>query len=210
MDRQAHWDRIYTGKSPEGLAWYQPHLDVSLRIVRSLDLPRTARILDVGGGASTFVRDLVDRGFEDVALLDVSPVALDMARAVLGQRSRAVRLIVGDVTTLDLPEDSVDLWHDRAVFHFLTEPAERSAYVGRASRALAPEGCLIVSGFAPSGPARCSGLDVVRRTAEEVAVEFGDRFVLVNSINETHETPGGVVQDFLWTVLRKLPATRPA
>lgn len=203
MNRQEHWDRIYAGKSPDGLPWHQPHLQVSLDVVDSLRLNKSARILDVGGGLSTLVRDLLDRGFEDVAVLEVSPIAIRTAAGLLGERAALVRWIEGDVTRVDLPAGSTDLWHDRAVFHFLSAPAERAAYVAAAERAIRPGGHALLCGFAPTGPARCSGLEVVRSSPAQIETEFAGGFRLVDVIPETHVTPGGVAQDFLYFLLRR-------
>ena len=202
MSSQEHWEDIYRRKGADEVSWYRPHLDRSLRLIEGAGLPLAAGILDVGGGASTLVDDLVARGYGNVMVLDLSASAIAQAKERLGPRAGQVTWIVGDVLELVLPEHVVDFWHDRAVFHFLTDPAARRRYVAAAHRALKPDGHIVVATFGPSGPERCSGLPVVRYSPEGIHQEFGDRFRKVGSESEIHRTPWGSEQEFVYCYCR--------
>ncbi len=195
MDRRQHWDRIYGKRGSEELSWYQAHPDTSLRLIASTGVGRDARIIDAGGGDSVLVDNLLDRGFRDVTVIDVSTHALQRARQRLGERARHVNWICGDVLEFRPPE-RFDVWHDRAVFHFLTDAKDRAAYVRAVLEALRPGGHLIVATFSPEAPPKCSGLDVVRYSSESLAQVLGDRLTLVESLQQLHITPGGVKQPF--------------
>jgi len=200
MDRKEHWERIYSSKSASELSWYQRHPHQSLDLIEKTGVASTASILDVGGGDSTLVDHLVERGHRGVTVLDLSGAALRRARERLGPRADSVTWREGDVLTVDLPPASVDVWHDRAVFHFLTRPEDRAAYVDRVRRIVRPNGHVIVATFADDGPSQCSGLPVERYTAETLSAEFGVGFRLVTSVRETHRTPSGVEQRFVYCV----------
>jgi SAM-dependent methyltransferase len=200
---QAHWDEVYRRRAPDRVSWFQPTLAVSLDLVAHIGLTRSASILDVGGGASTFVDDLLARGHHDITVLDLSGAAMDVARARLGDRADSVRWIEGDITRLELPKESVDLWHDRAVFHFLTEPDARNRYVATAARALKPGGHIIVATFAPDGPEQCSGLEVARYDAESIHQAFGPTFSPISHREESHVTPWGAAQEFVYCYCRR-------
>ncbi len=202
MSSQEHWEAIYRRKAADELSWYRPHLDRSLRLIEAAGLSPGAAILDVGGGSSTLVDDLLAHGYENVMVLDLSASAVAMARERLGPRAGQVTWMVGDILELDLPEHAVDFWHDRAVFHFLTDPAARRRYVAAARHALKPNGHILVATFGPSGPEKCSGLPVVRYSAEGIHQEFGDRFVKVGSETEVHHTPWGSEQEFVYCYCR--------
>lgn len=199
---QRHWDDVYARKPAEGVSWYRPHLERSLALIEAARLPRDAAILDVGGGASTLVDDLLDRGYTNVSVLDLSERALDVARQRLGDRAASVRWIVGDATTVALDAASIDFWHDRAVFHFLRDDDARRRYVAIARRALKPGAHIVVATFGPAGPERCSGLDVVRYDAEGIHGVFGAAFEKVGSDEETHVTPWGSEQQFVYCYCR--------
>jgi len=195
---QEHWEKIYKSKPPEKVSWYRPHLETSLALIEfATGGERSASIIDVGGGTSTLVDDLIGAGYSDVTVLDISRAAVEMTKARL-TRARSVRTMVGDVTKPIFVDGCYDVWHDRAVFHFLTSPADRKAYVGNVARAVRPGGHIILSTFGPEGPTRCSGLEVVRYSAEEVHAEFGARFQLIQSSMEVHETPFGTTQQFVY------------
>lgn len=198
MSKPEHWEAVYTAKAVDQVSWYTPHLDRSLAYLEAAKLPKSADILDVGGGASTLPDDLLDRGYTGVAILDIAPAAIERARARLGERADQVRWLVGDVTTMELPAASIDFWHDRAVFHFLRTEAERARYVALVKRAVRPGGHVLVATFGPDGPERCSGLDVVRYDAAGIHAEFGTRFQKVDSSVEHHTTPWGSVQEFVY------------
>ncbi|MFO0629798.1 MAG: class I SAM-dependent methyltransferase [Polyangiales bacterium] len=203
MEPQSHWESVYARKPADGVSWYRPHLDRSLAIIEAAALPKDARIVDVGGGASTLVDDLLDRGFTRLTVMDLSARALDVARHRLGDRASRVTWIVGDATHRALPEGSVDLWHDRAVFHFLRDDDARRRYVDQAHRALRPGGTIVVATFGPDGPSQCSGLEVVRYDAEGIHAAFGDAFERLSSDQETHVTPWGSAQPFVYCSCRR-------
>ena len=203
MTEQTHWEDVYARKAADAVSWYRPHLERSLALIDAAELPRDASIVDVGGGASTLVDDLLDRGYTNVTVLDLSAKALDVARARLGHRARAVRWIVGDPTPPAHPHATVDIWHDRAVFHFLREEEARRRYVATARRALKPGARIVVATFGPGGPEKCSGLDVVRYDADGIHGEFGAAFEKLSSAEETHTTPWGAEQQFVYCYCRR-------
>jgi SAM-dependent methyltransferase len=198
-----HWNSVYDRKGAAGVSWFQPHLGTSLAIIRQLGLPKSARIIDVGGGAATLVDDLLDDGFTDVTVLDLSERALAASQERLGDRASSVQWIVGDITTVDLKPGSYDLWHDRAVFHFLTDAQARESYVRNALRALVTGGHIIVATFGLEGPQQCSGLDVVRYDADGLHAEFGAPFQKIRSVTESHATPWGSEQEFVYCYCRR-------
>jgi SAM-dependent methyltransferase len=198
MDSKTHWDRIYRTKAPHALSWYRPHLDISVGLIERAAASRSAAIIDVGGGESTLVDDLIRLGFSDLSVLDISPAALEATRARLGQDGDRVRWISGDIRTVALPARCFDVWHDRAVFHFLTNAQDREAYVRNVLHAMRSGGYVIVSTFGPEGPTRCSQLDVMRYDAESLHSQFGAGFRLVESFQELHYTPWGAPQQFVY------------
>jgi 2-polyprenyl-3-methyl-5-hydroxy-6-metoxy-1,4-benzoquinol methylase len=198
IDPQSHWETVYQTKTPEQTSWFRPHLETSLVLIQRAAPDRSASIMDVGGGESTLVDDLLSVGYSNIAVLDVAHTALEHARIRIGPAAQAVQWLVGDVTQISLPRHSYDVWHDRAVFHFLTLPAQRAAYVRQVVSALKPGGHMIIATFGPEGPQRCSGLDVVRYDAPSLLNEFGAQFRLVESLLETHQTPFGTAQQFLY------------
>jgi 2-polyprenyl-3-methyl-5-hydroxy-6-metoxy-1,4-benzoquinol methylase len=199
---QAHWDKVYSTKGPDEVSWYRPHLERSLALIRRAVPNLSARIIDVGAGASTLVDDLLQFGYADITVLDISESAIAIAKNRLSDASRAVRWLCADVTKAELPPGSFDIWHDRAVFHFLTAFEDRQQYVRTVAKAVKPGGHVIVSTFGPQGPVKCSGLDVMRYSAEELHDEFGGRFELVESSEEVHQTPFGTTQQFLYCYCR--------
>jgi SAM-dependent methyltransferase len=202
MDPKSHWDEVYRTRRPTEVSWYRPHLDLSLELIEQAAPGRDACIIDVGAGESTLVDDLLARGYRNVHVFDVSPTALDVARMRLGRDAGRVHWLLGDVRTFDFGPHRYDVWHDRAVFHFLTDAGDRVAYVRQVARSVKPGGHVIVATFGPEGPAKCSGLDVVRYDAEALHDEFGAAFRLVAHRSELHETPGGVVQQFTYCYCR--------
>ena len=199
-----HWRDVYRRKASDSVSWFRPHLDVSLRLLDEAGLSARSRVIDVGGGASTLVDDLLARGVTDITVLDLAEEALAVARQRLGDRGANVRWLAADATRVELPPAGYDLWHDRAVLHFLVEADAAAAYVAQVRKSLASGGHLVIGGFAPDGPDRCSGLPVARRSAAEVAALFGRDFTLLRETGEVHHTPGGVPQSFVWSVLRFL------
>ena len=202
MDSQTHWDRIYKEKAPDAVSWYRPHLETSLDLIKKLAQERTSAIIDVGGGESTLVDDLVAHGYHDITVLDISQTAIEANRKRLAELSNHVKWIVGDITRIDFQPAVYDVWHDRAVFHFLTAPNDRVAYVRQVARAVKQGGHVIVSTFGPEGPTKCSGLNVVRYDAESLHNEFGVHFRLLGSTKEFHQTPFGTTQQFLYCYCR--------
>ena len=200
------WDAAYREKGAGAVSWFRPHLDVSLRLLERAGLSAQTRLIDVGAGASTLVDDLLDRGVQDITVLDLSAEALGIARARLGERAAQVRFVTGDVTMLPLPPSAFDIWHDRAALHFLLDAGDVSAYVAQATRALAQGGYAVIGGFATDGPLRCSGRDVARREPDGIASLFGERFDLIEGVHETHITPDGRPQRFAYALLRKRSA----
>ncbi len=198
MEKKSHWENVYGTKAVESVSWYQPHALRSLELIRRVAPNKDARILDVGAGASTLVDDLLDAGMTRVSVLDISAAALAAAQHRLGARAQQVRWIEGDITSVDLEPASVDVWHDRAVFHFLTDPEDRAAYVRQVRRAVRPGGHVIVAAFGPDGPLQCSGLPVVRYAPDALHAQFGNAFELVEHQSEDHRTPAGAVQHFVY------------
>ena len=202
MDVQKHWNRIYLEKAPEAVSWYTPHLEASLAFIRQAAAERSSAIIDVGGGESTLVDDLISLGFENITVLDVSQTAIDVNKRRLGQAATGVCWLAADITRTELKPSAYDLWHDRAVFHFLTEAGDRSAYLQQVTRAVKPGGHVIVATFGSEGPTKCSGLDVVRYDVESLRTQLGDHFRLVDSLTSMHRTPEGKMQQFLYCHFR--------
>lgn len=198
MDTQAHWEKVYQTKAPDQVSWFSPHLRTSLSLIERAAGGRYASIIDVGAGAATLVDDLVARGYAKITVLDISRAAIELAQKRLGEASKPVQWLQGNVTEENFPAHTYDVWHDRAVFHFLTKPEERIAYVRNVAWAVKPGGHVIVSTFGPEGPQKCSGLDVMRYDSESLHHEFGARFRLIESSKELHQTPFGTVQQFLY------------
>lgn len=203
MDSKTHWENIYETEAPTQVSWYQEHAQLSLRFIRNTGAQKTGHIIDIGGGASTLVDDLLLAGFQRLSVLDVSGTALQLARQRLGVRAKDVQWIEADITQVDLPEQAYDVWHDRAVFHFLTRPADRRCYIDLVRSAVRTGGHVIVATFAPDGPDRCSGLDVARYSPESLHGEFGEGFEMRDSACEIHHTPFGKEQKFIYCYCRK-------
>src|SRR5258708_18863210 len=202
MDAQTHWEKIHTEKAPDAVSWYRPHLETSLALIEQAAVGCSASVVDVGGGESTLVDDLLARGYENATVVDMSQTAIDANRKRLGKASERVHWLVADVTQVELAPSAYDVWHDRAVFHFLTLPGDRVAYVRQVAHAVKPGGHVIVSTFGPEGPTKCSGLDVVRYDAESLHREFGVHFHLLKSSKELHRTPFDTIQQFLYRFCR--------
>ena len=202
MSVQTHWEKIYGEMAPDAVSWYRPHLEMSLELIEHAAPGRSASIIDVGGGESTLVDDLVARGYQNITVLDISQIAIDVTKKRLGSTSENIHWFVGDITSVKLERCSYDVWHDRAVFHFLTAIDARMTYVRQVAKAVKPGGHVIVSTFGPEGPTKCSGLDVVRYDAESLHQEFGVHFHLLGSSTELHRTPFGTMQQFLYCLCR--------
>ena len=203
MSRSEHWQSVYGRRPADEVSWYQLHPDTSLSLIRSCQLEKNAALIDVGAGASVLVDHLLDEGYLDVTVLDIAKAALDLSRRRLGSRADQVRWQAADVTEF-LPDRSYDLWHDRAVLHFLTEPEQRAAYRVALEQALKLGGHLVVGTFAIDGPTKCSGLEIVQYDAAKLLDLLGPEFVLREEQKEAHVTPTGAVQQFAWFVLQRV------
>lgn len=198
MDVKTHWENVYTTKAPDEVSWYRRHLETSLALIGRAARAPEASIIDIGGGESTLVDDLLIRGYKNITVLDVSPTAIEVTKKRLATAAERVHWLIGDIVEIELEPQAYDVWHDRAVFHFLTTPEQRRTYVRQVTRAVKPGGHVIVSTFGPEGPTRCSGLDVMRYDAESLHDEFGKSFRLVESCKELHATPSRTAQQFLY------------
>ncbi len=196
-DRHQYWEGIYRTKATDEVSWFQPHAVSSLRLIEGCTDP-SAHIIDVGGGASMLVDDLLDAGYRNLTVLDLAESALATSRTRLGTRAQAVQWIAADITRAQLPTARYDVWHDRAVFHFLTDPADRARYVAQVLASVKPGGHVIVATFGPGGPLQCSGLDVVRYAPDSLHAEFGAPFRLLGHETEIHHTPTGGEQEFVY------------
>jgi ubiquinone/menaquinone biosynthesis C-methylase UbiE len=203
MQNKDHWEKVYTTKTPDSVSWFQAHADMSMRLIRASGLGHDAAFIDIGGGASTLVDDLLDDGHTNVTVLDLSAAALTESRRRLGARVAGVKWVEADITRATFEHHSIDLWHDRAVFHFLTRPEDREAYVKLVLHALIPGGHVIMATFGSNGPTHCSGLPVMRYAPDELHAEFGEVFTLLAHEKQLHHTPLGTDQQFIYCMCRK-------
>lgn len=201
-DRSTHWDHVYATKGEAEVSWYQDSPATSLEMIRAANPNHDAAIIDIGGGASRLVDALLQDGYRDVAVLDLSANALDAAKKRIGGAASMVDWIVADATSWQ-PAKTYDVWHDRAAFHFLTDPRDRAAYVERLRSALATDGHVIIATFAPDGPEKCSGLPVQRHDSASLAAELGPEFALIETRSETHHTPWDSTQAFQFSRFRR-------
>ena len=197
VDPHQHWESVYRHKAVDQVSWFQQHAASSLRLIKAC-ADKDAHIIDVGGGASVLVDNLLAAGYRNLTVLDLSESALAASRARLGERAQSVQWIAGDITRADLQAARYDVWHDRAVFHFLTDPAERARYIAQVIKSVKPGGHVIVATFGPRGPLQCSGLDVVRYAPDALHAEFGAPFQLLGHETEIHHTPAGKEQEFVY------------
>ncbi len=202
MDNKAHWEKVYGTKAPESVSWYTPHLETSLNLIQKAASSKASAIIDIGGGEATLVDDLLSKGYTDISVLDISQKAIDVARERIAELADKVHWYCADITTATLPQNYFDVWHDRAVFHFLTEESQRVKYIEQVMRSVKHGGYVIMSTFGLEGPEKCSGLDVVRYDAENLHGQFGKKFKLINSSTEIHNTPMGTTQQFLYCFCR--------
>jgi len=204
FDRKAHWEQVYAKRKPQETSWFQANPATSLALIRNAGVSREAPVIDIGGGASLLVDHLLEEGYEDVTVLDISAAALERARDRLGVAADRVRWIESDITCFT-PDRHYALWHDRAAFHFLTRPSDRENYVRALLQALPAEGQAIIATFALDGPQKCSGLDVVRYGSDEMQHQMGPGMELLQRQRETHTTPGGGTQHFVFFRLQRAP-----
>lgn len=203
MSQKDHWEKVYSRKPAEKLGWYQPHLQTSLDWLDELSLAADASIIDVGGGASTLVDDLLGAGYQSITVLDISENALSSVRERLGEKADSVTWLNCDITSVVLPTHHCDVWHDRAVFHFLTEPDQQQKYRENLLKCLKPGGYVFLGTFASEAPPKCSGLPVRRYGPEQLADTLGAEFELVRHYRKMHVTPGGVEQMYVHCLFRK-------
>lgn len=198
MSNRKHWETVYHAKASTAVSWYSPHLNTSVQFIEATGVSHDAQIIDVGGGASTLVDDLLARGYHNLTVVDLAASALAVTRQRLGAKAASVNWLVGDITELELPSKQYDLWHDRAVFHFLTTEEERRAYIKRVCCTVKDGGYVVIATFGPQGPKECSGLPVARYSSEELHGLFGQPFVLVDQAMNEHATPWGTAQEFVY------------
>lgn len=201
-DLASHWEGVYSGRGVQSVSWYQERPETSLRLIADLGIGPADAVIDVGGGASSLVDHLVERQFGDVTVVDISGAALDAARERLGAKATRAHWLAGDILRLKL-RGPFGLWHDRAVFHFLTGAAERATYVARMADLLPAGSHAIMATFAEDGPERCSNLPVRRYSPERLAAELGSGFRMIGSLRETHVTPAGTGQSFIYCCFRR-------
>lgn len=202
MSTPQHWESVYQTKNTAQVSWYAPHLETSLQLIQRLAPNRQAAILDVGTGASTLPDDLLAAGYSQLSMLDIANHALVVSQMRLGNKAQAVNWLVGDVLDMEFAPQSFDIWHDRAVFHFLTDSTQRERYVQQVLKATKPQGHVIMATFGTDGPKQCSGLDVMRYDSQSLHQEFGASFRLLDSLIVNHQTPAGMTQQFLYCYCR--------
>jgi ubiquinone/menaquinone biosynthesis C-methylase UbiE len=202
MATKAHWEHIYKSRGIREVSWFQEHAAQSIELIKKTGVSLRAKIIDVGGGASTLVDDLIDKGYSEITVLDVSGTALRRSQDRLGQRASLVTWLELDITRAELDSNFYDVWHDRAVFHLLTSETDRAHYVRAVRRSVKTGGHIIVASFGLNGPEKCSGLNVVRYSAESMHREFGNDFELVDTTTEVHHTPFGTDQQFVYCYCR--------
>lgn len=205
-DRKVHWEDVYSGKAAHEVSWYQERPDLSLSLIANSGLDPGAAIIDIGAGASLLVDLLLDLDYQDITVLDISPAALAQVSERLAERSSKVALIEVDVMRF-VPDRQFELWHDRAAFHFLTKPRDRRRYIEALHLALAPGGSLVIATFAPGGPAKCSGLEIVQYDAARLIGELGEEFILEEQYSEVHITPANSEQLFNFFRLKRTKST---
>lgn len=203
MSKRKHWESVYHSNSSNAVSWYSPHLDTSLQFIEATGVSHGAQIIDVGGGASTLVDDLLARGYHNLTVVDLAASALAVTKQRLGAKGSSVNWLAGDITELALPSKHYDLWHDRAVFHFLTTEEQRRAYITRVCGVIKDGGYVVIATFGPNGPTECSGLPVARYSSAELYGLFGQPFVPVDQAMNEHATPWGTAQEFVYCCLKK-------
>ena len=203
MSDKAHWEKVYADRASDAQSWFQQYPARSLELIASCGADRDTVIIDVGGGASGLTAELLRLGYSELWVMDISAAALTAASRNIGEGANRVHWVEADVTSAQLPSGHFDIWHDRAVFHFLVTEADRHAYVSTALRAVKPGGHLVIATFAEDGPERCSGLPVARYDAVSLAAQFGPACELLRTEKEMHRTPAGQIQSFRYTFWRR-------
>lgn len=196
----SHWDRIYEDKAEQDVSWYAAHLAISVDLICRCIAGTSAAVIDVGCGRASLLQDLMALGYEDLTAVDISSVAIEFAKARLQSQSTVTQWLVADVLSDEFPRNRYDIWHDRAVFHFLTASGDRQTYIRRLKHSLRDHGYFIVGTFALNGPDRCSGLPTMRYSPSTLQDELGSAFKLKSHITDEHQTPSGMIQSFLYCV----------
>ena len=210
MNLKEHWEAVYRSKRPTEVSWYQAEAALSTRLIRQIVAASDAPMIDVGGGASVLAAELASAGYTNLTVLDLSGAAIAAAQARLGLAAQRIRWIEADILSATLPPASFAFWHDRAVYHFLTDPVDRSRYLAQVRRSLRPGGHLLVATFAEDGPAHCSGLEVMRYSPTTLHAQFGSDFAFLGAEREEHRTPSGVIQAFTYCLCRHSGSERSA
>lgn len=203
FDRKSHWESVYSVKKSTEVSWYQQHPEISLALIKATGIDVTARIIDIGGGASTLIDFLLDAGYQNLSVLDIAHSAIEQAKLRLGDSANKVAWIESDITKFS-PDETFGLWHDRAVFHFLSDEADRSSYVSTLTNALNPGAHVIIATFGLDGPEKCSGLNVVRYSPETMSAVLGENFQLVETSTEVHTTPRESSQSFVYCRFKRV------
>jgi ubiquinone/menaquinone biosynthesis C-methylase UbiE len=203
FDRKNHWENIYQTKEFENVSWYQPTPVTSLEFIRQFNVPQTAKIIDIGGGESHFVDNLLDQGYEDITILDISETAIAKTKERLGVKASRVKWIVADAANFQ-PTEKYDFWHDRATFHFLTTEAEIENYIQTAQSNINSAGVLVLGTFSDDGPKKCSGIEVKQYSENAMTDKLKRFFQKVRCIKVDHKTPFETIQNFIFCSFRKL------
>ena len=202
MDRKNHWEEIYKTKKLSEVSWFEPKPETSLYFIKQLNVPTDAKIIDIGGGDSFFVDNLLDLGYQDISVLDISEAALDRAKQRLGERASLVKWIVADASTFQ-PEEKYDFWHDRAAFHFLTEEKEIANYIETIKKSIRPSGILVIGTFSEQGPQKCSGIEIRQYSETSMTERLNISFEKLECITVDHKTPFNTIQNFVFCSFRK-------
>ena len=203
FNTKQHWETIYKTKKLEELSWFQANPETSLDFIKQLNLPKTAKIIDVGGGDSFLVDHLLDQGYQHISVLDISATAIEKAKHRLGERAKSVNWIIADATDFN-PNEKYDLWHDRAAFHFLTSQKDISKYLETAKQNISANGILVIGAFSDQGPTKCSGIEVKQYSENSLTKAIEAYFEKINCIKVDHKTPRNTVQNFTFCSFRHL------
>lgn len=206
FDRKKHWENIYQTKELKDVSWFQPTPETSLDFFKQFNVPKTAKVIDIGGGDSFLVDHLLDLGYQDISVLDISAAAIDRAKQRLGERAKNVKWIVADAATFK-PNEKYDFWHDRAPFHFLTDEQEISNYLQTAQESINPTGVLVIGTFSEQGPKKCSGIEIKQYSETTMTDRLKKFFEKIKCITVDHKTPFDTIQNFVFCSFRKLQTT---
>jgi trans-aconitate methyltransferase len=206
FDRKKHWENIYQTKELKDVSWFQPTPETSLDFIKQFNVPTTAKIIDIGGGDSFLVDHLIDLGYQDISVLDISAAAIDRAKQRLGERANKVTWIVADAATFK-PIEKYDFWHDRAAFHFLTDEQEISNYLETAQQNINPAGVLVIGTFSEQGPKKCSGIEIKQYSETTMTDRLKKFFEKIKCITVDHTTPFDTIQNFVFCSFRKIETT---